>query len=191
MRGETIVGHNFNRKNDNNLIIILVILLIIVLFVSLKFIEKTSTLSGSEKKASKPSVQKSAEATPQKTAETIKKETQQEAVQKGVFNAEVLEKATCRQIVGNLPQSLAESFGTGERVNFYTKIAPDKIPLSLRHVWVNPNGEIYYSIDLHAYVKPASDVWSYVVIPPGNEGEWTVQVAVEQNIIDSKTFIVE
>lgn len=188
MRGETIVGHTNNNKGDNNFTIIVIVVLVIIGFFVLRFVEQKSSEPSNPKPSATATSVASVQPSPLPTEKPVMPNN--EIISKP-FGIKVVEKSTSRNIISNRPDEISDKFTSGEKVYFYSQISSDKIPLPVTHVWINPNGETYYAIDLYARKTPTSDLWSYVVIPAGTEGEWTVHAVAGGKVVDSKSFLVE
>ncbi len=181
MRKEVIVGHTYKKKKDNRLAVISVVVLVVLFFVSLKFLEKSSV--------SKPEIEKQA-AVSEKTPVPEKTSAPSYLPKTESLDVRVAETITSKNISGNQPESASDVFSPGERVYFYTKISSGNMPLAVKHVFVNSQGSVYSSIDLHAYNNPA-DVWSYIILPSSADGEWTAKAVVDDETVAAKSFRVE
>ena len=189
MRREVIIGHTYKKKNDNNWIIIVALVLIVVFFVSLKFVEREGNQppqAKAEKSAAPSPVKTEAPKEAVKIVEPIK----EQPITENYSGIKVLEAVFSDQMSGNVPASDSDNFQSGDKVYFYTKIDSSVTPLPIKHVYCIPQGDVYNSVDLHAYNKP-SDVWSYIILPSGITGRWTAKAVVAGKIIAEKSFNVE
>ena len=63
----------------------------------------------------------------------------------------------------------------GELIYCYTKINSPVVPTILRHVWVNPKGEVHADIKLNLINQPGN-LWSYIGAKEKQTGKWIVAV---------------
>ena len=57
----------------------------------------------------------------------------------------------------------------------YTKILSGTVPQAIKHVWLDPSGKVFASIDLNITGK-VQDTWSYISLSGARTGRWELQV---------------
>ena len=94
-------------------------------------------------------------------------------------------------ITGNLPVDNLEKLSGGGRVYCYSRILTARIPRTIYHVWVGPEGKIAAEIKLTISRIP-SDLWSYINLGGFSPGAWELQIKDEGGgLLGRKTFTVE
>ncbi|OGC14807.1 hypothetical protein A2246_06840 [candidate division WOR-1 bacterium RIFOXYA2_FULL_37_7] len=79
----------------------------------------------------------------------------------------------------------------GRMVYCYTKSDSPSVPITIRHVWIAPNGEVHADIKL-LLLKQPGNIWSYVGIGEKQAGTWKVQVkTTDGNILAQKGLLIK
>lgn len=178
-----IVGYKAPKKKRNFFIITTIVLAVLLLAIF--------WIASLEIKKEKEPVRH------KKTATGVKREKLPAQVKKRVEKkpkyigkAKVLQQATSRSIKNHVANDVASEFAQGEIVYYCTKVMIETIPQTIKHVWINPDGKVYASINLDIVHQPAN-TWSRITLPPASEGEWLVRVVVGEKIVDESKFKVK
>ena len=114
-------------------------------------------------------------------ATTIKRET---------GKALVLAQKFATEIKDNWPIKTATKFSANQKIYYHTAIEAQNVPLAIKHVWFDPIGERYFSIDLTIRRQPGG-TWSMITMPPGKTGKWTVKTLINGKVLAEKSFTVK
>lgn len=169
MRKNVVVGYTVYKKNRNRAAIALTIL--VVLAVTGAFF----LFSLNPQEVAKP-------APPPRTEKIV-------VENKNLSQVEVLAQAVCRKIEINQPADTSSLFRAEEKAYFYTKILFQNVPQTIRHEWRSPDGKVVAAIPLYIVSQPA-DTWSYITLPPGENGEWQVRIVTGEKVLAMSKFSV-
>ena len=93
----------------------------------------------------------------------------------------------------NQPNNDVSTFSksSGSRLYCYTRISALNRPQTMRHVWIDPNGNETANIKMDIVNRP-SNIWSYINPYEKKPGTWTVQIkTLNGAIIGEKKIKIE
>jgi len=102
----------------------------------------------------------------------------------------VVSQKFAKGLIDNSVVDETDNFKAEEKIYYYTVLDSINVPLNIVHVWYEPSGAEYFSINLTISRQPGG-TWSMLTLPPVSDGTWTAKTMVNGKVLAEKKFTVK